>query len=106
MQAAIKAFSGGLDDDGCYHGSTCTLETKAGAVCSGRLHHGFLHGKVEMQFPDKFKFEGFMRENKVCAVDFCGCRLQFSCYSLAETTRVHAADWTSCAYTQVCSVSW
>lgn len=65
MQAAALGFSGGCDEDGCYHGSTCTLETKAGAVCSGRLHHGFLHGRVEMHFPDGFEFEGFMHENQL-----------------------------------------
>jgi hypothetical protein len=37
-------------------------------VNSGRLHHGFLHGRVVMQFPDNVRFEGMAQENQVCAV--------------------------------------
>jgi hypothetical protein len=34
-------------------------------MCDGRLHHGFLHGKMAMHFADDVGFEGSVQENQI-----------------------------------------
>jgi hypothetical protein len=63
LQAVIKTISQGTHEQDAVLGPSFSIETTSGVTYQGRLHNGYMHGKVSMMFPDNTCFDGRCSSN-------------------------------------------